>query len=166
MTLIKNHTILLLLTLFVFTSCKKNNEEEKTVEPDVKVATVKPRKIKVVLSPESNTNASGKVMLKTKNNSVTITAIVSGLTPGEHALYIQDNTKEIDNNSKFIGKLIADENGNGTLSKTTEDWCIDCGENAKDISGKHIIVYTDVKNFISQSSSTTDTKVSCTGIIQ
>ena len=162
MIFIKNHTILLLLTLFIFTSCKKNNEEEKTVEPDVKVAIVKPRKIKVVLSPESNTNAAGKVMLKTENNSVTITAIVSGLTSGEHALYIQDNTKEIDNNSKFIGKLIADENGNGTLSKTTEDWCVGCDNVTKDILGKHIVVYTKVND----SSNALETSVSCSGFIK
>lgn len=148
--------------MLLFTSCKKNNEKESLVAPIVETEVTLPKKFRVVLNPEYNVNVTGKVMLKAEQNNVTLTAIVSGLVPGEHALYIQDKVNQSDDNSKFIGNLIADDSGNGTISKITEDWCIGCGNDAKDILGKHIVVYTKAND----PSSTLETSISCSGLIK
>jgi Cu-Zn family superoxide dismutase len=66
----------------------------------------------------------------------------------------------------LVGNFIADENGNGTISKTTDEWCIGCADTTKDVLGKAIIVHAGADDFTSQPSGAAGARVSCAGIIQ
>ncbi|MBB1489809.1 superoxide dismutase family protein, partial [Oceanospirillum sp. D5] len=65
-----------------------------------------------------------------------------------------------------IGNFTADENGNGTISMTTDESCIGCGDSTKDILGKAVIVHAGADDFTSQPSGAAGARVSCAGIIE
>ncbi len=139
----------------LFSSCKKEEKVEKQlVEQVISAPSEVPKKIKIALEPESDKDAFGKVVLKEEDGNITITALVSGLSTGEHPVLVEDIKNAIVKTS--IGILIADENGNGTISNTSEFWCFDCEENDKRILGKKIVIYQ----------SDDKTEVNCSGIIE
>ncbi|MFS4482860.1 superoxide dismutase family protein [Hyunsoonleella sp. 2307UL5-6] len=182
-------TILVLAITVSLTACKKKKEEVKVEDTTVEVE--KNKKIKIALNSKSDTNTSGNVVFKQENGSVTMTAIISGLQAGEHAIHIHTTADCSSPDGKSagghwnptskphgkwgndtgyhkgdIGNFIADENGNGTISKTTDEWCIGCGDTTKDILGKAIIVHAGADDFTSQPSGAAGARVSCAGIIQ
>ena len=117
--------------------------------------------------------------------------VIGGLTEGEHAIHLHEKADCSSDDGKSsgghwnptaqphgkwgnangfhkgdIGNFTADKNGNGTVSLTTSEWCIGCGDPNKDIIGKAIIVHQGTDNFISQPSGAAGTRVSCGGIIE
>lgn len=155
--MLKHKTFCIGLTaiLLLFLSCKNNEKNIKTtINHDIETKTSTSKKIKIALGTTKDTKAKGSVVFKEGENGVTITAIISGLTTGEHPVYIVDKNTKL--NAVFIGNLIADKNGNGTISKTLETSCIDCGEGTKDILGKVLVVYNSIDK----------STVSCKGIIE
>lgn len=187
----KKITILLLAITVSLTACKKKKEDVKVEETPVATEVVKTKKVKMALNSKSNTNTSGNVVFKEEDGSVTMTAIISGLEPGEHAIHIHTTADCSSADGKSagghwnptgkphgkwgndtgyhkgdIGNFIADENGNGTISKTTDEWCIGCGDTTKDVLGKAIIVHAGSDDFTSQPSGAAGARVSCAGIIQ
>ncbi|MFD2726812.1 superoxide dismutase family protein [Hyunsoonleella rubra] len=188
----KKLSILCLVLAVTLSACKKKKEDvkvEETVEETVEV--VKTKKVKIALNAKSETNATGNVVFKEEDGSVTMTAIISGLEPGEHAIHIHAKSDCSSPDGKSagghwnptntphgkwgamegyhkgdIGNFIADENGNGTISFTTDQWCIGCGDPNKDIVGKGVIVHAGADDFTSQPSGAAGARVSCAGIIQ
>ena len=65
-----------------------------------------------------------------------------------------------------IGNFEVNANGRGTVSMSTDEWCIGCGDNTKDILGKAIIVHLGVDDFTSQPSGAAGARVGCAGIIE
>jgi Cu-Zn family superoxide dismutase len=61
---------------------------------------------------------------------------------------------------------MADENGNGTISLTTDEWCIGCGDPTKDILGKGLIVHAGVDEFTTQPTGNAGGRVACSAIIK
>mgnify|MGYP000910931449 CR=1 FL=1 len=49
---------------------------------------------------------------------------------------------------------------------STDQWCIGCGDENKDILGKAIIVHQGTDDFTSQPSGAAGARVSCAGIIE
>lgn len=131
------YVLLLMFTVLTFSSCKKSAKTDtQTYDNDVEITISK--KVKLILEPQQNPNATGKVVLKEQDNSVTITAIISGLSPGEHPIYIvHENTKSLN-----FGNLIADDNGNGTFASMIEDVCLSCHNASKNLIGRRLIVYS------------------------
>ncbi|MDG1728815.1 MAG: superoxide dismutase family protein [Algibacter sp.] len=188
----KKLSILLIALAIGFTSCKKEKKEVKTVETEViETAVTAPKKIKIALNAKSGSSVSGNVVFKEAGGEVSMTAIISGLTPGEHAIHIHASSDCSSPDGKSagghwnptaqphgkwgaetgfhkgdIGNFTADENGNGTISFTTDEWCIGCGDATKDILGKGIIVHAGVDDLTSQPSGAAGARVSCAGIIQ
>ncbi len=188
----KKLSILLIALAISFTSCKKEKKVTKTVETETtETAVVAPKKIKIALNAKSDSNVSGNVVFKEVDGVVSMTAIISGLSPGQHAIHIHDSSdcSSIDGKSAGghwnptaqphgkwgietgyhkgdIGNFTADENGNGTISFTTDQWCIGCGIETKDILGKGIIVHAGTDDLTSQPSGAAGARVSCAGIIQ
>ncbi len=187
----KKITILLLAITVSLTACKKKKEDVNVEETPVATEVVKTKKVKMALNSKSNTNTNGNVVFKEEDGSVTMTAIISGLEPGEHAIHIHTTADCSSADGKSagghwnptgkphgkwgndtgyhkgdIGNFIADENGNGTISKTTDEWCIGCGDTTKDVLGKAIIVHAGADDFTSQPSGAAGARVSCAGIIQ
>lgn len=185
----KKITILLLAITVSLTACKKKKEEKKVEEKTVEV--VKTKKVKMALNAKSDSDTSGNVVFKEEDGSVTMTAIISGLTAGEHAIHIHETADCSSPDGKSagghwnptgqphgkwgdatgyhkgdIGNFTADENGNGTISMTTDEWCIGCGDTKKDILGKAVIVHAGADDFTSQPSGAAGARVSCAGIIE
>ena len=65
-----------------------------------------------------------------------------------------------------IGNFEADADGNGSVNFSTDQWCIGCGDNSKDILGKAIIVHQGTDDYTSQPSGAAGSRVSCGGVIE
>lgn len=149
------------------------------------------KKIKVALNAKSGSNVTGNAVFKQENGKVTFTAIMEGLEAGQHAIHLHEKADCSSDDGKStgghwnptgqphgkwgdaagyhkgdIGNFNADSNGNGTVSFTTDEWCIGCGDATKDIVGKAIIVHQGADDFTSQPSGAAGTRISCAGIIQ
>lgn len=188
-------TLAIFITVMGCKKDKKENTEIETTEISepavVETKTEEVEKIKVALSPKSGTNVSGTAVFKQENGTVSFTAIMSGLEQGEHAIHLHETAdcSSDDGTSTGghwnptgqphgkwgdaagyhkgdIGNFYADEKGNGTVTFSTDEWCIGCGDPAKDIVGKAIIVHKGIDDFTSQPSGAAGARVSCAGIIK
>lgn len=187
--------IALAFTVVFATSCKDNKSETKDiidteVEEIVKENTTV-KKLTVTLSPKSDSNVEGTISFSEKDGLVTMIGIVSGLEEGEHAIHIHEKADCSSPDGKSsgghwnptgqphgawgdatgyhkgdIGNLTANVNGRATLTKTTDEWCIGCGDDTKDILGKAVIVHIGVDDLKSQPSGAAGARVGCAGIIE
>ena len=188
----KNLSFLILILALSLNSCKKDKKQDNVVEEVVtKTEVVTPKKVTVALSAKSGSNATGNVVFKEENGTVTMTAILSGLDAGSHAIHIHQTSDCSSPDGKStgghwnptnqshgkwgalegyhkgdIGNFIADENGNGTITHTTDEWCIGCDDDTKNILNKGIIVHAGTDDFITQPTGAAGGRVSCGGIIQ
>jgi Cu-Zn family superoxide dismutase len=149
------------------------------------------KKVIMTLDPKSNSGVKGNVIFKQEKGIITMTAVLSGLTEGEHAIHIHEKADCSSDDGKSsgghwnptaeqhgkwgdtagyhkgdIGNFTANANGQATITKITDEWCIGCGDESKDILGKAIIVHQGVDDFTSQPSGAAGSRVSCGGIIQ
>lgn len=188
----KKITFLVIALTLCFTSCKKEKKATKPIETKTTEATeVTPKKVKIALNAKSDSNVSGNVVFKETDGKVSMAAIISGLTPGQHAIHIHASSDcsspdgksagghwnptsqphgkwgaETGYHKGDIGNFTADEKGNGTISFSTDEWCIGCGDETKDILGKAVIVHAGEDDLTSQPSGAAGARVSCAGIIQ
>lgn len=148
------------------------------------------KRLELTFDPKSNSTVSGVATFIELNGTVSFTASLSGLKPGVHALHIHEKSDcsapdassagghwnpTFKNHGKWgeaqyhkgdIGNFIADESGNGTISLTTTEWCIGCGDATKDILEKGIIVHEGADDFTTQPSGNAGGRVACTAIIK
>lgn len=167
----KNYLLILLATVF-FNSCAEN-----------KTTAV------VNIQAKSNSNVSGTVTFTEVNGKVMMDAKLSGLTPGNHAIHIHETgdcsapdgksagghwNPTNKNHGKWmqdpfhigdIGNLVADEQGNGSISRETDLWCIDCEDSNKNIISKAIIIHAGPDDFSSQPSGAAGPRVGCGEIV-
>lgn len=189
-------SLIICSSLLIF-ACKNENKEkemdeqsetEMTSEKETKKEEVK--KVKVDLQAVSDSNLSGNVVFTEENGEVSMTAIISGLSEGTHAIHIHEkgDCSAADGSSAGghwnptdeqhgewgssegyhkgdIGNFEVDANGNGTVNLSTDEWCIGCGDEKKDILGKAVIVHDGVDDYTSQPSGAAGTRVGC-GVIQ
>jgi Cu-Zn family superoxide dismutase len=171
---------------------KESTETEVTATEEKVVETVNEevKKIKIKLEPKSDSNVNGSAIFTETEGKVTMVAVFDGLTPGTHAIHLHEKSDCSSPDGKStgghwnptnephgkwgdakgyhkgdIGNMEADENGNATITFSTDQWCIDCGDANKDILGKAIIVHQGVDDFISQPTGDAGGRVSCGGII-
>lgn len=149
------------------------------------------RTVTVTLEPKSNSGVSGSVIFSQESGVVTMLAILSGLTEGEHAIHIHETADCSSDDGKSsgghwnptgqphgkwgdeagyhkgdIGNFTANAEGKARITKVTDEWCIGCGDDTKDILGKAIIVHQGVDDYKSQPSGAAGSRVSCGGIIE
>ena len=141
----------------------------------------------VTMSPKSGSTVEGTVTFEQMDGAVQMRAEFSGLTPeGEHAIHIHENadcsaddgtsagghwnpTDEPHGkwesaegyHSGDLGNLTADADGNATMEFTTEQWCIGCDDDKKNIIGHGVVVHQDADDFTSQPSGAAGARVSC-----
>jgi len=152
---------------------------------------MKEKTVTVQLESKSESTATGTVKFTEKDGVVIMKAELSGLNPGTHAIHIHENADcsapdgksagghwnpTFENHGKWgdaegyhkgdIGNFEADENGNGSISMQTDEWCIGCDDSKKNILGKGIIVHQGEDDFTSQPSGAAGARVSCGGIIE
>ena len=160
------------------TGCKTNTKSN-----DAKTITVP-------LEPKSSSTVAGTATFTEKNGKVTFVAKMSGLTPGVHAIHIHEKSDcsaqdgssagghwnptfkkhgkwgDTEHHKGDIGNFTADEKGNGTITLTTDEWCIGCEDDTKNILQKGLIVHQGVDDFTTQPTGNAGGRVACAGIIK
>jgi Cu-Zn family superoxide dismutase len=160
------------------TGCKTNTKSN-----DAKTITV-------ALEPKSSSTVAGTATFTEKNGKVTFLAKVSGLTPGVHAIHIHEKSDcsapdgssagghwnptfkkhgkwgDAEHHKGDIGNFTADEKGKGTITLTTDEWCIGCEDDTKNILQKGLIVHQGVDDFTTQPTGNAGGRVACAGIIK
>ncbi|AWA30772.1 superoxide dismutase [Flavobacterium magnum] len=167
-------------------SCKSKTESvSDNAQPRSKTV-----RLKLDLMPKSDSKVSGTATFVQRDGKVTFTANISGLKPGVHAIHIHEKADcsaadgssagghwnpTFESHGKWgtgayhkgdIGNFPADEFGNGTITMTTDEWCIGCGDPKKDILGKGLIVHQDPDDFTSQPAGNAGKRVACSAIIK
>ena len=147
--------------------------------------------ISFLLDSKSESTAKGKVVFSQKGKMVQFEAFLEGLTPGTHAIHIHEKADCSSTDGKSsgghwnptfkdhgkwgsskgyhkgdIGNFKVDEDGIGSVSMQTDEWCIGCDDDTKNILGKAIIVHQGTDDFTSQPSGAAGARVSCGGIIE
>lgn len=140
--------------------------------------------------PKSGSNVSGTATFKEKNNRVAFEANISGLAPGVHAIHIHEKADcsapdgssagghwnpTFKKHGKWgsgeyhkgdIGNLTADASGNAKITMNTDQWCIGCGDETKDILGKSLIVHEKADDFTTQPTGNAGGRMACSAIIK
>ncbi len=148
------------------------------------------KKISLLFESKSNTKTTGTATFIEKNGIVTFVAKIAGLKQGIHAIHIHEKSdcSAADGSSAGghwnptfkkhgkwgveeyhkgdIGNFTADKNGTGTITLTTNEWCIGCGDATKDILGKGLIVHAGTDDFVTQPSGNAGARVACSAIIK
>ncbi|QLG43997.1 superoxide dismutase family protein [Costertonia aggregata] len=185
---------LILTASFSCKEVKKEAEEAKEeIEETAKETKeeVMAETIKFTMQPKSDSKVTGEVTFKEEDGKVMMMASLSGLTEGEHAIHIHEKADCSSADGKStgghwnptaqphgkwgaeegyhkgdIGNFPADADGNATIEFATDEWCIGCEDESKNIVGKAVIVHEGVDDYTSQPSGAAGKRVSCTGIIQ
>lgn len=185
------------IALVVMFSCKEAKKEATDAASEVEAVTeevieeVMAEHITFMMEPKSDSYVKGEVTFTDDDGTVTMSAMLTGLTPGEHAIHIHQTADCSSDDGKStgghwnptnephgkweaaegyhkgdIGNFTADAEGNATVPFSTDQWCIGCDDENKNIVGKAVIVHQGVDDFTSQPSGAAGARVSCTGIIQ
>ncbi len=162
---------------------------DATIEQDTVQAEAKT--VAVMMESKSGSTATGEVYFTEENGMVKMEAKFSGLIPGTHAIHIHEKADCSSADGKStgghwnpthtkhgkwgdaegyhkgdIGNMEADAEGNAAIAMQTDEWCIGCGNENKDIVGKGIIVHEGIDDFVSQPTGDAGGRVSCGGIIK
>ena len=166
------------LLILVILSCKSFNNNTTG------------KKIEITFESKSESSVKGTAVFIEKDGMVTLTAKLSGLKPGIHGIHIHEKADcsaadaasagghwnptfkkhgkwtDAEHHKGDIGNFTADGNGNGSITLKTDEWCIGCGDNTKDILGKGLIVHDKADDFITQPSGNAGARVACSAIIK
>ena len=153
--------LIIIFTLHLFICCKNKiigneNFENNSNEGDVNLQISDSLKYLVIeLKPNINSKAFGRVRFIQHNESVIMTAKVSGLSNGIYYFGIGEakGVYKLENNGNFI---VQNEKIT-TIKFSTKQWCIGCKDKTKDILGKKIIIYNS-RNY--------NDRISCSGMIE
>ena len=162
--------------------------DENAIETQDTTATMEAeeaKEITVNIEPRSNSNISGEAVFTEENGEVTMTVEVSGLTEGQHAIHLhekadcsaedgtsagghwnptmQDHGKwgEGEYHRGDIGNFDVDADGNGSITFSTDQWCIDCEDEQKNIVGKSVMIHQGADDFTSQPAGDAGARVGC-----
>ena len=170
-------------SMSLFFSCLSPENKETTL--------VEVKEISVILDQKNSSGVQGEVVFSEKNNIVSMVSTVSGLTPGTHAIHIHMKSDCSSDDGKSagghwnpmsrkhgewgdsegyhkgdIGNFIADSNGKAIVKFSTEQWCIECYDENKNIIGKAVIIQQGEDDMTSQPSGAAGSRISCAGIIK
>lgn len=149
-----------------------------------------PREVTVPMEAKSNSDLSGTVTFTEDNGEVTMTAEFSGLKEGMHAIHLHENAdcsaedatsagghwnptfedhgewgSENGYHRGDIGNFDVNAEGKGSITFTTDQWCIGCEDDKKNILNKAVIVHDGADDFTSQPSGAAGTRIGC-GVIK
>ncbi len=152
---------------------------------------VEKRKVKVTMEPKSSSTVKGNVVFNQENGIVSMVALFSGLSEGSHAIHLHEKADCSSDDGKSsgghwnptgtphgkwgdekgfhkgdIGNFTVNNKGQGTLTFSTDEWCIGCDDPARNILGKAIIVHQGTDDYTSQPTGAAGGRVSCGGIIE
>lgn len=166
----------IVVVLLILIGCKTGKSDDNFLE--------------INLEPKSNSSVSGKATFKEKNGIVTFKVALSGLKPGVHAIHIHEKAdctsadgssagghwnptfkkhgkwNEGEYHKGDIGNVTADENGNASLTLSTNEWCLGCDDETKNVLNKGLIVHEKADDFVSQPTGNAGGRIACSGIIR
>ena len=147
--------------------------------------------LSVVLESKSGSTAQGEAFFSEVNGVVSLEAKFSGLKPGTHAIHLHEKADcsaadatsagghwnpTHSKHGKWgdaegyhkgdIGNFEVAADGTGNITMQTDEWCIGCGDENKDILGKSVIVHDGVDDFVTQPTGDAGGRISCGGIIK
>lgn len=165
-----------------------NATQENTAE-DSEMEDVS-RELMVQMEPKSNSDLTGNVTFTEENGEVTMTAEFTGLKEGMHAIHLHEKAdcsaddgtsagghwnptfedhgewgSEKGYHRGDIGNFDVNAEGKGSITFTTDQWCIGCEDEKKNILNKAVIVHDGADDFVSQPSGAAGTRVGC-GVIK
>lgn len=150
----------------------------------------KSKTLNLAFESKSGSNVTGTAVFTEKNGEVTLTAKLSGLKPGVHAIHIHEKADcsaadatsagghwnptfkkhgkwgDAEHHKGDIGNFTADVDGNATVLFKTDEWCIGCGDQTKDILGKGLIVHDKPDDYVTQPTGNAGARVACTALIK
>ena len=187
---------LVLLFLGAYSCKQAKKEAKDTMENVEAMAEeikeeIEVKTLKFSLEPKSDSNVKGEVSFIEENGTVSMNANLSGLTPGEHAIHIHEKADCSSADGKStgghwnptfaphgkwgstegyhrgdIGNFTADAEGNATVEFSTDEWCLGCGDETKNLIGKGVIVHQGEDDFVTQPTGDAGGRISCAGIIE
>ena len=139
------------------------------------------------MQSKSGSDFNGEVYFSQIGDKLIMEGKFTGLTPnGTHAIHLHENADcssddgmsagghwnptgeahgEWDHEDGFhqgdIGNLVADENGEATLTFQTDRWCIGCDDDTMNIIGTSIIVHEAPDDFVSQPTGDAGGRIGC-----
>ena len=147
--------------------------------------------LEIGLNPKSGSNAVGFALLSEKNNLVKLSVTIRGLDEGTHAIHLHEKADCSSDDGKStgghwnptfeshgawgskkgyhkgdIGNFEVAADGIGRIHFETDEWCIGCEDETKNILGKAIIVHQGTDDFVSQPSGAAGARISCAGILK
>ncbi len=164
--------------------------EAKPIEAEPKVEANK-ETVVVRLESKSGSTAKGLAIFVQEYGQVRLISEFEGLTPGIHAMHLHEKAdcSAADGTSTGghwnptfekhgswgdpkgyhrgdIGNLTAKADGTAKLMFQTDQWCIGCGDETKDILGKAVIIHDGRDDLTTQPTGNAGGRVSCGGIIK
>lgn len=149
------------------------------------------KEITVEMQAKSDSELSGTVTFTEEDGEVTMEAEIQGLAEGRHAIHLHEfgDCSAEDGSSAGghwnptdephgkwgaeegyhkgdVGNFEVDAEGIGRLTFSTDEWCIGCDDETKNIVGKSVVIHDGVDDFTSQPSGAAGTRVGCGEINQ
>ena len=173
------------------TADERVDEDVDMVQDDSEMMTEteEAQDLTVQIQPKSDSNLSGEIRFSEENGEVTMTADFSGLKQGMHAIHIHEKgdcsapdatsagghwnpTNEQhgewgDANGYHrgdIGNFDVNADGEGSITFTTEEWCLGCDDADRNIIGKAVVVHDGADDFTSQPSGAAGKRIGCAEI--
>jgi Cu-Zn family superoxide dismutase len=163
------------------TNLTQEDSELEEIEEEEEV-----KEIMVQFEAKNGSNLSGTVTFTEENDEVTMTADIAGLKEGMHAIHLHEKGDcSADDGSSAgghwnpteaqhgewgsakgyhkgdIGNFDVNAKGKGSITFTTDEWCIGCEEADRDILGKAVIVHDGVDDYTSQPSGAAGNRIGC-----
>ena len=169
-------------SLFMLAGCENANQNTDSSETNNDAS----QSVSVMMKSKSDSTASGQINFNEHNGEVSMDASFSGLQPDTHAIHIHANADctaadgtsagghwnptnekhgQWGNEDGFhkgdIGNFDVNEDGKGRISMQTDQWCIGCDDDSKNILNHSIIVHRGADDFVSQPSGAAGARVAC-----
>lgn len=167
------------------------NDQNEEITEEVVEKTDESKQLSILMEPRSDSKTRGTVSFTENGGLVTMHGVFEGLTPGMHAIHLHEKADcsaadgtstgghwnpTFERHGKWgdaegyhrgdIGNFEADESGKGMVHFETDQWCIGCDDETKNIIGKSVIVHQGVDDFVSQPTGDAGGRISCGGIIK
>ena len=165
-------------------SQSENTQPTPRVEANKETVVVK-------LESKSGSTATGVAIFVQEYGQVRVISEFEGLTPGIHAMHLHEKAdcSAADGTSSGghwnptfekhgswgdpkgyhrgdVGNLTAKSDGTAKLMFQTDQWCIGCGDENRDILGKAVIIHEGRDDLTTQPTGNAGGRVSCGGIIK
>lgn len=157
-------------------------QEEEELQPEVGES----NEVIVDIESKSGSNVTGTAIFTEENGEVSMQVQLSGLEEGTHAIHLHEKADcsaedatsagghwnptfedhgewgdEDGYHKGDIGNFEADAEGNATINFSTDQWCIGCDDDTKNIIGTAVMVHAGTDDYTSQPSGAAGTRIAC-----